>query len=77
MYFFFLDKLRKFTISDFPKHTQSRIWGTHWSLYFFPTPSNQYKLHQNVFVLAALPQAIGRKKKQCQSVDRLEGEEKM
>ena len=66
--FFFLDELRKFTISDFPKQT-------HLGFTFFPTSSNSSTLHQNVFVLAALAQAIALAEKQCQSVDRLEGEE--
>ena len=57
MYFFFLDKLRKFTVRDFPKH----IWGTQYTLItlFFPIPSNPSTLHQNVFVLAALAQDVG------------------
>ena len=39
-------------------HKQTHL-GTHWLLYFFPTPSNQSTLHQNVFVLTALAQAVG------------------
>ena len=56
MYLFFLDELRKFIISDFPKQTHL---GYTLITLFFPTPSNRSTLHQNVFVLAALAQAIG------------------
>ena len=65
MHFFLLDEFRKFNISDFPK--QTHLGYTLITLFFPTPPSNQSTLHQNVFVLA---------EKQCQSVDRLEGEEK-
>ena len=55
-YFFFLDEFRKFTISDFPKQMHL---GYTLTPYFFPTSYNQSTLHQNVFVLTALAQAIG------------------
>ena len=55
--FFFLDELRKFTISDLPK--QTHLGYTLITLFFFPTSSNQSTLHQNVFVLATLAQAVG------------------
>ena len=54
--FFFLDRLRKFTISDFPMQTHL---GYTLIILFFLTSSNQSTLHQNVFVLAALAHAIG------------------
>ena len=53
---FFLDELRKFTITYFPKQTHL---GYTLITLFFPTPFNQSTHHQNVFVLAALAQAIG------------------
>ena len=56
MYFSFLDELRKFTISDFPNQTHL---GYTLIALFFSTPYNRSTLHQNVFVLAALAQAIG------------------
>ena len=56
MYFFFFDELRKFTISDFPKQMHL---GYIYHFIYFPTPCNQSTLHQNIFVLAALAQAVG------------------
>ena len=57
MYFFFLDELRKFTISDFPK--QMHLGYILITLFFFLHPLIDPHFAKMFFVLAALAQAIG------------------